>query len=571
MIKIYTELVKRYFTIKYKELFLLLILILIGTAVGAVTPLLFGNIIDLILQKQIYNIIQNIAMFFLLSLLEIILGVVEAYLGNRVVLEISNEIKKDLNKKIMNMQMSQIDRYAKGELVNRIEGDPEEVVNTYINFFTGGIQVVANIIISIYFAITFSVVLTGIAIMFIGFSYVGTILYKKQYQNAKENLKECSDAYYAEIAEDFRNLEGIKSFNLQQTIIKRLEETYNKNLRLSKRMFLIEGKITATKSIGNTIYETVLLLGASILIIQGKLSIGNLVSFNQYISNVFQASSQLISYIMGMISCEVNIKRINEIMEGPQENLLVKKNIAGTIKKLNIDHVDFKYGSINVLKNINIDINSNGLYSIIGMNGAGKTTLLKLLLKLYEPAKGNIYINGINSNELSLKSIRNEISYIPKIPFLFNESIEYNLTLGKAIEHSILDEVCKKVGLDLFVKSRDHGYETKIGDDGYSLSSGTKQKISIARAILKNSSFWVCDEITSDLDGKTEAEIISLLHDIAKSKIIIMVSHDLLSIKNSKKIFVLHDKSIICSGDDATLRENNSIFRGLFYNRKDGL
>lgn len=568
MFKIHTELVKKYFYIRYKEILFLLTLILLGTVVGAVTPLLFGNIIDLILKKQLHLTIQNITVFFFLSILEIFLGLIEVYLGNKIVLQISNEIKKDLNESIMNMQMRQIDRYAKGELVNRVESDSEEVVSAYVSFFTGGIQVVVSIIISIYFAITFSAILTGIALSFIGLSHIGTLLYRKQYQKAKEHLKDCSDAYYSEITEDFRNLEGIKSFNLQNVIIKRLKETYYKNFCLSKRMFFIEGKIAFTKGISNTIFETVLLLGASVLIIQGKLSIGNLVSFNQYISNVFQATSQVIDYIMKLISCEVNIKRIEEIVGGLQENLSDDKRSVGKIKSVEIKQLDFKYNSINVLENVNIKISSYGLYSIIGMNGAGKSTLLKLLLKLYEPDKGNIYINGINCTEFSLKSIRDEISYIPKRPFLFNESLEYNLTLGKSIERNILEVVCRKVGLDVFVKSRDSGYETKIGDDGYSLSSGTKQKISIARAILKESSIWICDEITSDLDGKTELEIISLLQEVAKKKIVIMVSHDLPSIRESKEIFVLHNKSIVCSGNNDILRRNSDVFRGLFYNEK---
>ena len=108
----------------------------------------------------------------------------------------------------------------------------------------------------------------------------------------------------------------------------------------------------------------------------------------------------------------------------------------------------------------------------------------------------------------------------------------------------------KRTGLDSFIKCRSGGYKEKIGDDGYSLSSGTKQKISIARAAIKDTSLWICDEITSDLDRKTELEIINLLREIAKNRIVIMVSHDFSSIRESKEIFVLHNKSIVCSGDN---------------------
>ena len=333
-------------------------------------------------------------------------------------------------------------------------------------------------------------------------------------------------------------------------------------------MFFIEGKINFTKNIGNTIFETVLLLSASILIIHGKLSIGNLVSFNQYISNVFNSSSQVIDYIMRLNACEVNIRRIEEIKAGFQEDSSNDKKSIDKVKSVKIEGVDFKYNSDNILENVNLKIDSCGLYSIIGMNGAGKSTILKLLLKLYEPVRGNIYINNINYSELNLRNIRNEISYIPKNPVLFNESIEYNLTLGKSVKREELEEICQKVGLDSFIKCRSGGYKEKIGDDGYSLSSGTKQKISIARAAIKDTSLWICDEITSDLDRKTELEIINLLREIAKNRIVIMVSHDFSSIRESKEIFVLHNKSIVCSGDNVTLRKNSEIYRKLFFDGK---
>ena len=189
MLKINKKLVSQYFYKQYKSIFLLLFLIFSGTVVGGIIPLLFGKIIDLILQKQIELVIQITMFFFLLSLLSLILSVIETYLGNKVVLEISNNIKKDLSNKIINMQMHGVDQYAKGELLNRVENDPAEVVSTYISFLTGGIQVVINIIISVYFALTFSSILTCLAIVFLVFSYVVTIFYKKEYQKAKEDLK----------------------------------------------------------------------------------------------------------------------------------------------------------------------------------------------------------------------------------------------------------------------------------------------------------------------------------------------------------------------------------------------
>ena len=190
---------------------------------------------------------------------------------------------------------------------------------------------------------------------------------------------------------------------------------------------------------------------------------------------------------------------------------------------------------------------------------------MKVLLYLYEYDDGNIWINNKKINTLSLYEYREMISYIPKQPFLLNSSIEYNLTLGKKIDKKIIEHVCKQVGLYEFIREQDQGYETVIGENGIFLSSGTKQKISIVRAALKDSTLWLCDEITSDLDGKVETEVMDYLKKLSREKIIIMVSHKLSSIEKSDKIFVMNRGRIISEGTNSELMEKDLLYRQMFH------
>lgn len=566
-IKFDNEILKKYFAPKYKEIIMLSILILSGTAISGITPFLYGKIIDLIINKNLYIFVKYLLIIIFISIVEEILATLEVYCGSKVTLKITNEMKKDVLSKITYMYMCKIDKYSKGKLINRLEGDAHEVVNTYISFITGIIQIGINAIISIYFTLRISLPLTICAIVFLLITYFGTTLFKKKYQATKSALKNFSDTYLGEVNDTFQNLEGIKSYTFETKIIEKFKKLYKNEFNLSKKMYKVECWIKFTKGFLNTFFDCGLLCIAAMLIIRGNLTIGSFVAFNQYVTKLFQSASQVIEYIMNLISCEVNLKRIKEILDDTgEEDMIIADNVMyiNKINKIYIKNLNFRYNESLILDNINLEIKSVGFYSLVGMNGAGKSTLLKVLLKFYNWEKGDIYINDLNLKDIPILQIRQEISYISKEPFLFNESIEYNLTLGKHVDKNQLNDICNKVNLNVFVSELSNGYSTNIGDKGVFLSSGTKQKIAIARAMIKNASLWLCDEITSDLDGKVENDVLKILKKASKNKIVILVSHKLSSIVCSDIIFVLNDKKIIAKGTNQELLRTNKLYKQLF-------
>ena len=526
---------------------------------------MFGIVIDSMLHKKNDVVIQYIIYMIILETGGTLLSSIEGFYGSKITQKISNEMKMDVLNRIVYMKMSRLDNYSKGELINRLEGDTNEIASTYVGFFTGIIQVFISTLISIYFAITLSKELTLLAVAFLPVLYLGTIIFKKSYQRAKVKLKDFSDQYLGSINEIFANFEGVKSFNYQNVIEKKFKCVYQENLELSKNLYKTQAKMSFTQNSLNTLFDAGVIVCATMLINGSKLTIGGFVSFNQYIGQLYQTASQVLSYIMNIVSCQVNIDRINKICSEPVENVEEKCIEKKDVNKIQIKNLAFGYTENKILDDLNLQIENPGFYSIVGINGVGKSTILKLLLGLYESDKGNIFINNKDINDISLYEHREMISYIPKQPFLFNSSIEYNITLGKNIDKKIIEFVCRQVGLYEFIKEQDHGYETIIGEDGIFLSSGTKQKISIARAALKDSTLWLCDEITSDLDGKVEADVINYLKELSREKIIIMVSHKLSSIEKSDKIFVVNRGHIISEGTNAELMEKDLLYRKMFY------
>lgn len=556
--------VSKYFINKKIAIVFLMCLVLIGTIINGVSPFLFGIIIDAILKNDFASLLKNAVYMTILEMFGIILATIEGYYGSAITQSVSNEMKEDVLNHIIHMKMSGLDRYSKGELINRLEGDTNEIASTYIEFLAGILQVIINVGISIYFAIVLSRELTVLAIGFMPILYFGTILFKKEYQKAKSKLKVFTDKYMGIINEVFSNFEGIKSFNYQENVIQKLNAVYSDNLMLSKGIYKVQAKMGGIQKTLNIIFDMSDILFAAFLISCNKLSIGRFVSFNQYIRQFFQTVSQVMSYVMNFASCDVNIDRINEILNEASED--TKEYICSKekIDTVQIENMSFSYNNRKILHDFNLKIDHPGLYSIVGINGAGKTTVLKVLLGLYEWEDGAVLINNEYFKKFSLYEYREKVSYIPKQPFLFNETIKYNLTLGKPIKKELIDYVCKKVGLYEYIQGQENKYETIIGEGGVFLSSGTKQKISIARAALKDASFWLCDEITSDLDGKVETDVISYLKELSQTKIIVMISHKLSSVEKSDKIFVMSSGGIVSEGTNSELIENEGLYREMF-------
>lgn len=559
------EILKKYFAPKKFTLIGLSILILFGTAIGSITPYIFGKVIDLIISGRISGILILMLLMLLLEIIGAILSSIENYFGSKVTLEISNLIKIDLFSKIICMGMENLDQYTKGELINRIENDTSAIAKSYLDFITGIFQIVISVIVSFYFAILLSKELTVVFILFFPILYGGTMIFKKKYKQSLERMKKFTDKLWGFTNEVFGNFEGLKSNVLESFFQKKMGVMFTESERVSKKFFVIQGEMNFFQNAINAMFDCFMLGVAGILISTRKLSIGNYVSFNQYIGTLTQATAQVMSFVVGLTACRVSVQRVEDIFNEPIEDVsLSDKNKVGTIENIKFESVTFGYQDALVLKGLNLTLNGAGMYAVVGKNGCGKSTLLKLLLRLYRQSAGNIFINGNNIKNFNLANLRQQISYIPKNSFLLNETVRFNITLGRKIDDKSLAEICRKVDLVDFIESLPHKYEEIIGENGCILSSGTKQKFAIARAMLQNTTLWLCDEITSDLDGDVEKKIVEILQKLAKDKIIIIISHKLSTIDKSNMIFLMHDGCIEEAGTNKEMIGRSCLYRQMF-------
>ena len=261
-------------------------------------------------------------------------------------------------------------------------------------------------------------------------------------------------------------------------------------------------------------------------------------------------------------------KRLNEILELETEKLCCQecKWSNPLYGKINIKNLKFRYGSRKyVFENLNIDINAGEKVALVGESGAGKTTLIKLLLKMYEPENGNIYIDDHDITTIDSTFLRSSIGYVPQDIYLFPGTIAENISIHKPnSSFKEIVEAAKAAGVDTFIDSLPGAYEMLIGENGINLSGGQKQRIALARALLGNPNILILDEPTSNLDTLSEnliKDTINTLHD--KKRTILIIAHRLSTIIDSDQIIVLDKGSVVQKGTHEELKKQNGIYKRL--------
>jgi len=567
---------QEYINQKTNLICVIIILIFIGTSIGNMSPFLFGKMIDIIGKSNSNELLNLIFLYFAITILATLLGLFEGYLGQTMSFKLVKKVQIDMFSKIMTLNERSLKRYDTGELISRLSGDADSVINFFLNIITSVIQIVINLCISIYFVIYISKQLSVVSLFYIPLSLLVNIRVRKYYKQLAEKRKNLGDKYFNFLSESFSNCSSIKIFNLQTRIINKFRDFTFKEYNLLKKSILLSSIVNIITTLITVFSSLFIIYYSAILINKGALTVGLMVSFNTYINKLFGSISQILSLNIQKQEVEVSIERLTKIMlDNSEDEISINKNKDKfsiskneNFNNIYIENVSFSYEEEAVLSDLSIEINRSGFYSLVGKNGCGKSTIAKLIIRLYEADKGEIKFCRTNINDCSTNLIRENITYIQKEDFFFNDTIYNNLKLANEnISECDIEEVCKKVDIDDDISSLSDGYYTLMGESGSNFSSGQKQKLSIARSLLRKSRIYVYDESTANLDGKSEKLIIELLLELSKNSIVIFISHKVSSIINSDKIFVVDSGRVTATGKHNHLLENCELYKVLFYSK----
>lgn len=560
-----------------KEFKVLFATIFLGTFISNLIPLIWGKLIDSLSNINIGKLLLFLLLYAVVTLLLFFMGVFESFLGAKLDYKIEGEIKQVMLAKALRMSCAELDAFDTGELMSRITSDAGSIIQFVIDALTSIVTIVINVITALVFSFEISPHLSAISLAFVPLSILSNIAFKNKFRELNERQKQYGDSLSSFLVNTLNHIFDIKAYRLEENETKQYANFLDKGWMLHKRNYRLNSFASAFSSVASVASVSVTILISGLLINKGLFTIGKMISFQGYIDKLSTSVNKLLGMNYSAQTTCVAIDRIQNLLSKSDDfEKSLKINETGIhIREISFEEVFFQYKEgIPVLENVSLSIREPGLYAFVGENGCGKTTILKLIMRYYRVVNGQIKLNDDCINDMSTLCVRSSIGYYGKSVYIRNDSLLNNLCLGSSMQiqnnivPSNIKEACEIVGLSKFIESLPQRYNTQVGEDGKLLSSGQKQKIAIVRAMLSESSVLLFDEITSDLDGASEFEIISILRKLSKNRIVIIVSHRINSIAYSNKIFFMKDGKISASGAHSELLESSPAYRSLFKHQK---
>lgn len=393
-------------------------------------------------------------------------------------------------------------------------------------------------------------------------------VFKKPYKKLNYEQMEAGAILNSHLIESIRNIETIKSQNDEQQQIHKLETRFVSSLKIGYRegtLQNVQGTIANfVGSLGNLVFMGI----GALFIIDGKMSIGDLLVFQTLSQYFVDPVQNLVSLQLTFQEAQIAMKRLNELMsldrEDENKNAFSDISLDGDIE---IKDISFAYGSRPpVIKDFNLHIKQGSRIAFVGESGAGKSTLAKMLLKFIEPKSGKITMNGYDVQDIDYRHLRNKIAYIPQNIELFTGTIIDNLKIGNAdVSYEEIIMACKKAGAHDFIDKLPNRYGAFVEEGGSNFSGGEKQRLAIARAMLSNPELYIFDEATSNLDSFSEQKIQHLIFGGNKDKTMIIIAHRLSTIINSDCICFLENGNIIESGTHDKLMAMNGKYAKMIH------
>lgn len=534
------------------------------TILGIVSSLFNKIIMDEVLPYNLKGLLTSLLIIFgLIAVTQIIIEFVRSCIMLYLSQRIDIPLMLGYFKHIYSLPMKFFITRKTGDIVTRFS-DAFTIKDIFTNIALTLVMDILMATITAIILIKMNVRLFGIIALLIIASIFLVIIFKQPYK--KINLEQMQQASIlnSQIIEGLEGFETIKSNAVETSEIENIEREYIKSLRIAFN----EGMLTNIQSV---ISDTIQAAGNLLImffgirqVLSGDMTLGTLMAFLTLTEYFLDPIERLVGLQLDIQEANISMRRIAEILdyerEDVDEDLLEMDSDAGEI---DIRDITFRYGNREpAIRNINLKIHKGEKIAIVGASGSGKSTLIKLILKYFKCEKGEIFIGDVNINEIKSKSIREKISYVPQKVELFSKTIYDNIRVSRpnATEQQVF-AAAKIAGVDEFVQTLPMKYQTYLEESGEGLSGGEKQRIALARAFLKNSSIFILDESTSNLDFGTERLIFRVLYKLFNKKTMIIVAHRLSVVKNCDRIVVLDKGAIKEIGTHEELLK----LRGIYY------
>ncbi|WP_396189213.1 peptidase domain-containing ABC transporter [Flavobacterium sp.] len=538
-----------------------------GSILQLLLPFLTQSVVDVGIQNQnihfIYIVlVAQLFLFFGKTALELIRSWILLHLSTRINISLIS----DFFIKLMNLPISFFDVRMTGDIMQRINDHHriERILTTssLSTLFSVFNMLIMGGVLAYYNLKIFAVFVLGSTIYFFWI----TLFLKKRAALDYKRFAEVSQEQ-SKVMELINGMQEIKLHNAEKQ--KRWGWEY-----IQARLFKVSMKglvLEQTQSIGsnfiNELKNIIIVFLSAKLVIDGQITLGMMMAITSIVGNLNGPVVQLISFIREWQDAKISLARLAEIHDKEDETQHEKGQVHDihNYDDITMDNVNFRYigSDVEVIKDLNLTIPKNKITAIVGSSGSGKTTLMKLLLKFYEPSKGNIKYGATDLSYISQKVWRNHVGTVMQEGYIFNDTIANNIAIGDSvIDKQRLLYAADVANIKEFILEYPLGFNTKIGQEGVGMSTGQKQRLLIARAVYKNPEMLFFDEATSALDANNEKVIMDKLNQFFQDKTVVIIAHRLSTVMNADQIVVLEKGRIIEIGNHETLVAK----KGSYYN-----
>lgn len=488
------------------------------------------------------------------------------YFTNIVIQRTGAQMYTDGIKKALSLPYKDFEDQRSGETLGKLQKvktDTERFVTLFITLI---FQSIIGLIFVMVYAININPWLGPLYLATVPvIASVSSFLGKKIKAISKQILGETT-ALAGATTESLRNIELVKSLGLVEQEEKRLNQTTLKILGLELKKVRFIRSLSFIQGTTVHLVRTCLVFALYCFVFDGVIKIGDLITLMFFSFFIFNPLQELGNVIAVYNETKASMDNFSKLMNSTSDTIPAHPSPLGNIETLRFNTVGFRHNTAPgyAVKDISFSIKSGETIAFVGPSGSGKTTLVKLLVGLYKPIEGEIFYNNLNAQNIDINELRHQLGFVTQDPQLFSGTIRDNLLFVKpdASDDEIL-EVLKKAACHNLLKRADKGIYSTIGEGGIKVSGGEKQRLSIARSLLRNPQLLIFDEATSALDSLTEEEISETIRSISsqKNQITVLIAHRLSTIMHANKIFVLEHGTIVEQGQHEQLLES----KGLYY------